>query len=247
MRPLIAITTCSTTIGGGWSSLYPGLHMDYVFRDYVAAVEEVGGVPVVIPVLRKLAILGDIIARVQGLILTGGDDIAPNFYGEEPIKGISECVHEIDMMEIEAAQLAKRRGIPILGVCRGIQVITVAFGGTLYQDIYSQMEGCLDHIQKMDKGFLTHQVKINNTSKLFSILKSEDILVNSHHHQAVRKPPENFKVVAHSNDGVIEAMEHEDHPFMIGVQWHPEGTWQSDEYSRVLFSALVNASTNSGL
>ena len=241
MKPLIGITTCSTTIGGEWSSLYPGLNMDYVFRDYVAAVEDAGGIPIVIPVLKNLEILEDILGRIEGLILTGGDDITPMFYKEEPIEKISECVNEIDRLEMKAVEVAKERGLPALGICRGIQMFAVAFGGTLYQDIFSQLEGCLGHVQKSDKSVLTHQVKIESPSKLFNILGSEYISVNSHHHQAIKTLPEDFKGVAYAKDGIVEAIEHVSHPFLIGVQWHPEGTWQYDLPSRSLFAALVDA------
>jgi putative glutamine amidotransferase len=218
--------------------------MDYTFRDYSRCVESVGGLPVLVPVVEKPETIQAVIQRVDGLILTGGPDICPRFYGEEPILGMGEMDYSLDVMELEAARSADKRNIPILGVCRGIQTIAVAFGGTLYQDIPTQVSPCIDHGQKADKGVNTHRITITNPSRLFNILGEETLWVNSRHHQAVKTLPRGFVATATATDGVIEAIERPHHPFLLGVQWHPEGTWIRDDASRRLFGALVQAAEN---
>ena len=146
-------------------------------------------------------------------------------------------------MELELTRGAEERGIPILGVCRGIQLICVAFGGSLYQDIYSQVPDCLDHNQKATKRTNTHTVKVTEGSRLYELVKSEVIWVNSNHHQAVKDLPPGFVVSATASDGIVEAIERPDYPFLVGIQWHAEGTWVHDEASRNIFSALIKAAS----
>ena len=194
-----------------------------------------------IPVFKDLEATRAVLARIDGLFLTGGKDVCPRLFGEEPIVGIRGMDYERDLMEIELTREAERLDMPILGICRGIQVISVAFGGTLYQDIYTQVPGCLDHNQKAIKGTNTHTVRVVSGSGLSKILKSGTAWVNSNHHQAVKDLPPGFVTSATANDGIIEAIEKPDHPFLLGIQWHAEGTWMHDEASRRIFSALVEA------
>ena len=194
-----------------------------------------------IPVFKDLEATRAVLDRIDGLLLTGGRDVCPRFFGEEPIVGIGEMDYERDLIEIELTRQAERLDMPILGICHGIQVISVAFGGTLYQDIYSQMPGCLDHNQKAIKETNTHTVRVVRGSGLFKILGSETVWVNSNHHQAVKDLPPGFVASATASDGIIEAIEKPDYPFLLGIQWHAEGTWMHDEASRRIFSALVEA------
>lgn len=231
--------TCSSMVGGSWG-LYSQSHMmDYAFRDYSRSIEAEGGLPVLVPVVEKPETVRATLELVDGLILTGGPDISPRCYGEEPIVGIGEVDYSLDLMELEAAREAEKRGIPILGICRGIQTIAVAFGGTLYQDIPTQVRSGLDHVQKADKSVNTHRVTIAKSSKLFQIVEKETLWVNSKHHQAVKTLPPDFVATAKASDGIIEAIEKPGNSFLLGLQWHPEGTWAQDEGSRKLFSALV--------
>ena len=239
-KPLIGLT-CFSTINPDWVQNAPGLYMDAVFRDYSRGVEFAGGIPVLIPVLKNPEATREVIARIDGLLLTGGKDICPRFFGEEPQVGIREMNYDRDAMELELIRGAEEQGIPILGICRGIQLICVAFGGSLYQDIYSQVPSCLDHNQKATKRTNTHTVKIIKDSGLFGIVDSEVIWVNSNHHQAVKDLPQGFVASATASDGIVEAIERLDYPFLVGIQWHAEGTWIHDETSRRIFSALIEA------
>ena len=239
-KPLIGLT-CLSISRSDWVESAPGKYLDAVFREYSRGVESVGGLPVLIPVFKDLEATRAVLDRIDGLLLTGGTDICPRFFGEEPIVGIGEMEYERDRIEIALTREAETLGMPILGICRGIQVISVASGGTLYQDIYTQVPGCLDHNQKATKATNTHSVRVARESGLFQILGSDTVWVNSHHHQAVKDLPPGFITSATAGDGIIEAIEKPDHPFLLGIQWHAEGTWMIDEASRKIFAALVEA------
>jgi len=242
MRPLIGIT-CSRLVGGSWGLYSRGHFMDYTFTEYSEAVLALGGAPVLIPVAQNTESTAKILGALGGLVLTGGPDLNPRFYGEQPLDGLGEVDEGLDLMELEVARTAVNRDIPTLAICRGIQVLNVSQRGTLYQDVGSQVAGAINHGQKADKGVLTHLVRIVPDSRLSSILESEAIWVNSKHHQAVKSPGPGLIISARASDGVIEALEHPGRRFVVGVQWHPEGTWQHDLYSRKLFEALILAAS----
>jgi len=175
------------------------------------------------------------------LILTGGPDINPKFYGEQPLPGLEEIDEDLDRMELEATHIAFARNLPILAICRGIQVLNVSQGGTLYQDIPTQVQESILHTQKADKKTTTHATRIEAKTLLFRVVGRKEIWVNGRHHQAVKDVAPGFVVTARATDGVVEAMEHSSKRFVIGVQWHPEGNWRDDPYSRRLFRAFVRA------
>ena len=236
--PLIGLTCCSDR-GPDWIPHAPEKYLDFLFRDYQKGVEFAGGIPVLIPIVKNLSTIKALLDRIDGLILTGGPDVTTRVYGEEPIVGIREMDYQRDLIEIEATQKANRLGIPILGICRGIQLIAVAFGGTLHQDISIDLPGSLDHNQKAPKRTNTHKVRLNKKSRLFEILKEEVLWVNSNHHQAIKALPCGFVTTATASDGIIEAIEDPCERFLIGVQWHPEGTCIHDKASQKIFTALV--------
>jgi putative glutamine amidotransferase len=242
MRPLIGIT-CSRLVGGSWGLYSRGHFMDYIFAEYSQAVLAVGGAPVLIPVAQNTESIATILGALGGLILTGGPDVNPRFYGEQPLDGLGEVDEGLDLMELEVARAAVNRDMPTLAICRGIQVLNVAQKGTLYQDVASQVAEAINHGQKADKGVLTHMIRIAPDSRLSAIVESDEIWVNSKHHQAVKTPGPGLTISARANDGVIEALEHPGKRFILAVQWHPEGTWQHDPYSRKLFEALVQAAS----
>jgi putative glutamine amidotransferase len=240
LRPLIGLTCCSDR-GPDWIPHAPEKYLDFLFRDYQRGVEFAGGIPVLIPIVKELSTIKVLLDRIDGLILTGGPDVTTRVYGEEPKVGIRRMDYERDLIEIEATKEAKRRGIPMLGICRGIQLLAVAFGGTLHQDISIELPGSLDHNQKAPKRTNTHKVRLKEKSRLFEILEEEVLWVNSNHHQAIKVLPSHFVATAKASDGIIEAIEDPRERFLIGVQWHPEATWIHDKASQSLFAALVKA------
>jgi putative glutamine amidotransferase len=215
--------------------------MDYTFSDYSQAVLDAGGAPVIIPAAQDRKSLEAVLGSVQGLILSGGPDIHPRRYGEEPLAGLGEVDEALDRMELLAAGLAIERDLPLLGICRGIQVLNVALGGTLYQDIASQVPDSICHTPKTDKAVNTHTVRIEAGSRLNEIFGRREMWVNGKHHQAVKDLAPTLRIVARAKDQIVEAVEHPRQRFAIGVQWHPEGTWRDDRFSQKLFSAFVQA------
>jgi putative glutamine amidotransferase len=240
MTPLIAIT-CSRMIGGAWSAYSPGHFMDFAFDEYSRAVGHYGGAPVQLPIAQTDATLATILERIDGVILSGGPDIHPRHYGEAPRKNLGEIDADCDRMELAVARQAHARDLPILAICRGIQTLNVGLGGTLYQDIASQVEGSIEHRQRADKSVNTHQVSIAAGSRLAAILGRKRIWVNGKHHQAVKDPAPGLVVSATAPDGVVEAVEDPSKTFVLGVQWHPEGTWRIDRHAGRLFKAFLEA------
>jgi len=241
--PLIGIT-CSRVTGGAWGMYSLGHFMDYTFSDYSQAILHAGGAAVIIPTAQDRKSMETILASLQGLILSGGPDIHPRRYGEEPFAGLGEVDDALDQMEILAAQLSVEKNLPVLGICRGIQVLNVALGGTLYQDIASQVPDSICHTPRTDKTVATHTVRIEAGSRLQKLIGRRDIWVNGKHHQAVKELAPGLAVAARAKDGVVEAVEHPRRLFTLGVQWHPEGTWRDDSCSRKIFSAFVQAARN---
>jgi putative glutamine amidotransferase len=243
-KPLIGVT-CFSTSWPDWVQNAPGQYLDAVFRDYSTGVELAGGIPISIPLYEDPETVDSLVPRLDGLLLTGGPDVCPRFFGEEPMVGIQEMDVERDRMELALVRHAEKRQMPILGICRGIQLIAVAFGGTICQDIFSQVPGCLDHYQKAPKKMNTHRVQVTKTSKLLEIVETETVWVNSHHHQAVNRAPDGFVISATASDGVVEAIERVDYPFLMGVQWHAEGTWMQEKTSQRIFKRFVEAAKES--
>ena len=188
---------------------------------YIRAVEKSGGVPFVIPCVRD----GDIIARycnvLDGLLFTGGDDISPDYFGEEP-KGTRKITPERDAFEILLARKYLLTGKPILGICRGLQLLNIAAGGSIYQDIDTEIEDVVKHMQEAPGWYASHSVVISKGTLLEQVYLDNEIRVNSFHHQAIRDLAPAFHVSARALDGVVEAVESPGHRFLIGVQWHPE-------------------------
>jgi putative glutamine amidotransferase len=216
--------------------------MDYTFNEYSGAIRFCEGAPVLIPVAQNTKTLQTIISRVDGLLLSGGPDINPRFYGEQPLEGLGEIDEDLDQMELQVAKMAFKKGLPIFAICRGIQVLNVSLGGTLYQDIAIQMKESINHTQKADKGVNTHSIRIQEKTLLHQILGKKAIWVNGKHHQAIKALAPGLIISAVAKDGIVEAVEHPSKKFVLGVQWHPEGTWKEDPYSKKLFRAFVQAS-----
>lgn len=209
---------------------------------YVQAVLDAGGLPVIIPSGLSPDKLQELLARVDGLLLSGGGDIHPRFFGGQPHPRVDGVDERRDMLEIQAARVAVERGKPFLGICRGIQVINVALGGTLHTHIPDQVEGALRHdwFPGIPRNYLAHSVQVESDSRLAGILGDGAVEVNSLHHQGIDRLAPGLLAAAYSPDGVVEAVEVSGHPFGLGVQWHPE--WLQEHAPQVrLFQALVRA------
>lgn len=215
----------------------------YLNEPYAKAIFEAGGLPILLPIGVESDI-EQLLTLVDGVLLTGGYDIHPFYYQEEPYPGLGEVVPERDVLEITLTKKTIEKRKPFLGLCRGHQVLNVALGGTLYQDLSGQFdrEGLLQHSQKAARGVATHSVEIVAGSVLEEIMGATRIAVNSFHHQAVKKVASSLRVVASSSDGVVEALVHEKSAFCVSVQWHPEEqAVKGDLAAKKLFEAFVNA------
>ena len=211
-----------------------------LLEGYYRSVIEAGGTPIIIPPTEDTATMASMLDRVDALIFSGGGDINPLYLGEEPLPQLSSINAVRDSQELLLARLAADRQLPILGICRGLQVMMAALGGKLYQDIYKEASASLKHSQEAERHVATHMVNISKGSKLLQIFKSDRLAVNSFHHQAVREVAPGFAVTALSPDGLIEAAESTTHKSMIGVQWHPECMILSGDRSMMpLFEWLV--------
>ncbi len=211
---------------------------------YVNAVIKAGGTPILIPLTNNTQILHNILLQIDGLILSGGGDIYAPLFNEELHPAVESYDLERDNYDILLTRMAAERQIPILGICRGHQVINVAFGGNLIQDIPSQApHSKVNHNQSEPRETGTHLVNIQPNSKLHQILKTDKILVNTFHHQAIHQVANGFKAVAFSEDGLNEAIESTENKSIIGVQWHPENMAVADNDSmRPIFNYIIGES-----
>ena len=209
---------------------------------YYQSVLKAGGTPFILPPFEETDALIQALESIDGLLLTGGADINPLYLNEEPIKELHGINPRRDYQELMLTKLAADRQIPILGICRGIQTLMAALGGTLYQDIHSQMEGTrIKHDQDLDRSYASHTVTIEKGTLLHRLFQTDTLAVNSFHHQAVKEVAPGFQVCAYSSDGVIEAVESTAYKSVLGVQWHPECfILRGDECMMPLFQWLTN-------
>ncbi len=210
--------------------------------DYVEGVVQAGGVPVVLPPVASSA--GTLIEGIDGLLLSGGSDLHSGYYGEEPLPELGVTIPERDEFEMAILEHALQRGMPIFGICRGMQLLNVALGGTLYQDLPSQLGEGISHRQITPKSQPTHEIEADPGSRVAEITGSRCVKVNSYHHQGIKDLAAELIVCARSSDGVIEAVEARDlsEGWLIGVQWHAEAMRDAGAEQRNLFEAHVQAS-----
>jgi putative glutamine amidotransferase len=232
-KPLIGIT--------------PGFMKDknklYIPKGYMDGVISAGGLAMLLPLSREDGILEEAMDRCDGFLLSGGADIDAKYFGEVNFRYNGEISPFRDYLEIFLAKRAVEQGKAVLGICRGVQVLNVALGGTLYQDIYSQIKDreLLKHSQDAPDWYPIHDIHVEKGSKVWKWFEKESIGVNSFHHQAVKEPGKGLKITAWSEDGIVEAVEHEGSTFAVGVQWHPELMYQENAEFLKIFEALVKA------
>ena len=218
MRPLIAVTTTSIPESG--LSHTPDVHLD---SSYMSAFERMGMTCLLVTPVHTRESVRAILERVHGLVLPGGEDVDPAFYGERPVPELGQVNPARDVMEFAALECALESGIPILAICRGAQVLNVHMGGSLFQDLATRRPGGLRHRQTEPWFASSHAVSLEGDSRLCRLLRQNELSINSFHHQAIKELGQGLRVVARADDGLIEAIELADaDQWVVGVQWHPE-------------------------
>lgn len=232
MRPLIGIT--------------PSQQKDFTAyfmpRTYSESISRAGGLPIILPYVFQM--VDDYLERIDGLLLSGGVDTDPLIWKEEPVPGMGRIDPDRDRFEISLIKKALERELPILGICRGCQILNVAVGGTLIQDLEKQQEKVFKHYQDAPRWYPTHTVIIEEGTKLYQLFGRKEIRVNSVHHQAIKDVGPGFTVSARAKDGVVEAIEKEGKGFVLGVQWHPEAMWEKDSRFLEVFKRLIEVAAS---
>jgi putative glutamine amidotransferase len=234
MRKVIGITSSQENANEPSELISP--------KSYSKAIEHAGGLPIILPVIEdSVDVIEEMVEHIDGLLLTGGVDVDPLLFGEQPHRKMGRIDPGRDFFELHLVKAALKKGIPILGICRGCQILNVAAGGTVIQDIPHVLgkNNVIKHEQAAPRWYPTHIAKLVEGTKLASIFAESEITVNSYHHQAVNQPGSDFVVAAKAPDGVIEAIELPGHPFAIGVQWHPELMWSRCPIFSKLFEKFV--------
>ena len=243
MRPFIGITINFDTLfdlGRNAPLGSPGAHSEYLSADYNYSIERAGGIPVLLPRTMDPEVLHPLIDRMDGILVTGGNDMDPALWGERVSAASGRIIPERDAYDLDVLLYAYKQGKPILCICRGMQVLNVAFGGSLIQDLPS--EGIDSHsILTTPRELPVHGVNITDRDSQLYRIFGDTVRVNSFHHQAVRQAVDPVRVTALAEDGVIEGIEVSGgHPFVVGVQWHPEKMYNVAEQHK-LFNAFIAA------
>ncbi|HSF67615.1 MAG TPA: gamma-glutamyl-gamma-aminobutyrate hydrolase family protein [Nitrospiraceae bacterium] len=247
MKPIIGVTP---DFNAGNRKEWGGREPTYFLRArYIRAIEELGGIPLVLPLVADRAARRRLLKQINGLLLTGsGPDLPPSLYGERqryPFELVSE---RRASFELDIVNLARQSDVPLLGICGGMQAMNVACGGSLFQDISSQISVPLQHRQSTPATNFSHTVTITPGSLLRRIVRSVSMRVNSSHHQSVKVVAPSLIASAVASDGIVEAIEYPAHPFFLGIQWHPEFLFDRHPLHRRLFEAFLRAAraTNRG-
>ena len=248
MKPIIGVTP---DFNAGDRKEWGGREPTYFLRArYIRAIEELGGVPLVLPLYADRTTRRHILRTLDGILLTGsGPDLPPSLYGERqrfPFKLVSE---RRASFELDIVRLAKQADLPLLGICGGMQTMNVACGGSLFQDISSQIQKPLQHRQQAPASSLSHTVTVTAGSLLRRIVRSASMKVNSSHHQSVNVVAPSLIASAQASDGIVEAIESPTHRFFLGIQWHPEFLFDRYPLHQRLFDAFLRAarSTDRGV
>jgi putative glutamine amidotransferase len=227
MNPIIALTSAMDD------------ERQSLLHAYAEAIECAGGVPIVIPYINDTKKLEQIVNICDGIVFTGGADVSPSFYGEIESEMCGKEEPKRDEIEISLVILALKAKKPILAICRGAQLINVAFGGTLYQDIPSEYETSISHIQAEARTEYSHSVKIEKGTPLFDLVGCEHMRANSFHHQAIKVLGKGLIPMAYAPDGIVEAVYLESYPYLRAYQWHPERICSKDEHNMGIFKDFI--------
>jgi putative glutamine amidotransferase len=233
-RASIVVVTATTEV-------IRGLPRVRVNQSYTEALTAVRLVPLVVPPISDPELAARALDGAAGLVLTGGEDLDPRHYGARAHASVVDINDARDVCEMTLAREAERRRIPTLAICRGLQVVNVALGGSLVQDIPSEKAGHIDHDPDVDRSTRVHDVVVEHGSKLARALGTERLVANSFHHQSLDRVPPSLRVTARAEDGIVEGVESTDDAWsMLGVQWHPEElTGTPEEWDRRLFRAFA--------
>lgn len=240
-RPLIGISTISDHDNAGAHA--PRFSNN---QSYSRAVEAAGGVPVLIPQIEDPASIRSLYRLLDGLLLPGGYDVYPGHYGQDPHPALDPPDHGQDSLETTIIPWALEDDLPVLGICRGLQVLNVAMGGTLVQDIYTQFPTTIDHresAKRKMRDYLAHDISIDPGSRLRGVVSQDRVRVNSLHHQAIDKVAPGLVATAWSPDGLVEAVESPSHRYVMAVQCHPEELCRDHDWARRLFYSFVQAAS----
>ena len=209
---------------------------------YCDAIENAGGLPIIIPHSRSRTQIRHLLRRIDGLLISGGGfDIDPAYYGEQPIAKLGKINSQRTFTELESIAFGLERDLPMLGICGGAQAINVALGGSLYQDIGTQLPAAQKHQQEERSDRYGHIVEVARGTLLYKVCHRQKLKVNTTHHQAIRKLGKGLAVNATAADGLIEGIESKKHSFVLGLQWHPEVLARSEAVQRRIFSSFVLA------
>lgn len=236
MRPIIGIP-CRFILRDGTKRPTYGSN-----QAYVQAIEDAGGISVLIPYVQSLPELDHILERLDGVLLPGGADIQPLHYREDPLAELISFSPELDALELALTRYALQKDLPILGICRGTQMLNVALGGTLYQDIQQNCTQSMKHLyHDQPRSTLVHEVCLDPQSRMARLLNDSQFAVNSLHHQAVKKPGAGVQVIGWAEDNIAEAIEVEGYHFVMGLQCHPEEIYKQVPACARLFQAFIEA------
>ncbi len=235
-RPLIGIS-CRMDVDGD---------QFYLRKHYSEAVFHAGGIPVLLPLIPQEVFAQQLVRGLDGIVISGSSsDVDPHRYGREPHPKLGSIMTRRDQTDLFLLEEIFRARKPLLGICFGTQIINVYFGGTLWQDVESQVKGAVKHRQNSVEEYRSHSIRIEPKSMLFEMARQKELRVNSYHHQAIENVARALKPVATAPDGIVEAVELCDNrQFMLGVQWHPEIGWEKDKLSQKIFSRFVSAATS---
>lgn len=236
MRPLIGIPCHAGLRAETDRPIY------YNNRTYIHAVESAGGLPLLIPLVDDLSNLLELFPRLDGVLISGGIDVDPKYYHQEPHPLLSETNSHLDELEIGLVQWAKEHNVPTLGICRGMQLINVALGGDLYQDLNADLPNSLRHANAdLPRTRLIHKVSVTTGSRMEAILGVHELSANSLHHQAVKEAGRDVVISGYAEDGVAELLEVTTHPFMMAAQCHPEELYTEHPAWARFFQAFIEA------